>query len=189
MSEEQKQSPNSPEASSPEEVKPAAGGDGGNATASTTQMPPQAAVPQGGSSRGNVAGASAPSVGAPQKRSVGLRRIRMTISKVDIMSAVKLGFLLSVVFAFMVVIAMAIIWFVLDGIHVFSQLQGLLETLNSAALLEFMQYLEFGRWMSFAVIIAILDVVLLTALSAVGALVYNLISSLVGGLRISVTDE
>ncbi|PWF27734.1 hypothetical protein DD236_00195 [Ancrocorticia populi] len=113
----------------------------------------------------------------------------MTISKVDIMSAVKLGFLLSVVFAFMVVIAMAIIWFVLDGIHVFSQLQGLLETLNSAALLEFMQYLEFGRWMSFAVIIAILDVVLLTALSAVGALVYNLISSLVGGLRISVTDE
>ena len=105
------------------------------------------------------------------------------------MSAVKLGFLLSVVFAFMVVIAMAIIWFVLDGIHVFSQLQGLLETLNSAALLEFMQYLEFGRWMSFAVIIAILDVVLLTALSAVGALVYNLISSLVGGLRISVTDE
>ncbi|MGO1591737.1 MAG: DUF3566 domain-containing protein [Ancrocorticia sp.] len=126
---------------------------------------------------------------AAKKRQVGLRRIRMTISKVDILSAVKLGFLLSVVFAFMVVVAMAVIWFVLDGIHVFSQLQGLLETLNSAELLEFMQYLEFGRWMSFAVIIAILDVVLLTALTAIGALVYNLISSLVGGVRIAVTDE
>ena len=89
----------------------------------------------------------------------------------------------------MVVIAMAVIWFVLDGIHVFSQLQGLLETLNSAALLEYMQYLEFGRWMSFAVIVAILDIVLMTALSAVAAVVYNIISALVGGLRITVTDE
>ena len=89
----------------------------------------------------------------------------------------------------LIVVAMAVIWFVLDGIHVFSQMEGLLETLNSPQLLEFMQYLEFGRWMSFAVIIAILDVVLLTALSAIGALVYNLVSSLVGGLRISVTDE
>ena len=113
----------------------------------------------------------------------------MTISKVDPLAVLKLGFLISVVLGFMIVVAMAVVWFVLDGIHVFSQLEGLLETLNSAQLLEFMQYLEFGRWMSFAVIIAILDIVLLTALSAIGAFVYNIISSLVGGLRMTVTDE
>lgn len=123
------------------------------------------------------------------KQAVGIRQIRMTISRVDPLSVLKLGFLISVVIGFMVVVAMAIIWFVLDGIHVFSQLEGLLETLNSPQLLEFMQYLEFGRWMSFAVIIAILDVVLFTALSAIGAFVYNIISSLVGGLRMTVTDE
>lgn len=43
--------------------------------------------------------------------------------------------------------------------------------------------------MSFAVIVAILDIVLMTALSAVAAVVYNIISALVGGLRITVTDE
>ncbi len=123
------------------------------------------------------------------KQAVGIRQIRMTISKVDPLSVLKLGFLISVVLGFMIVVAMAVIWFVLDGIHVFSQMEGLLETLNSAQLLEFMQYLEFGRWMSFAVIIAILDIVLLTALSAIGAFVYNIISSLVGGLRMTVTDE
>ena len=212
MSEEQKQS-----ASSSQDATKAGGQFVGessdNAAASTTRIPLQHAAAEEAdvSSQPNVGGAfghneqsgdhpAGPSVApegsgkarpapAAQKRSVGLRRIRMTISKVDILSVIKLGFLLSVVFAFMVVIAMAVIWFVLDGIHVFSQLQGLLETLNSAAPLEYMQYLEFGRWMSFAVIIAILDVVLLTALSAIGALVYNLVSSLVGGLRISVTDE
>lgn len=135
---------------------------------------------------GNPAPAGKQSLG---KQSVGIRQIRMTISKVDPLSVLKLGFLISVVLGFMIVVAMAVIWFVLDGIHVFSQMEGLLETLNSPQLLEFMQYLEFGRWMSFAVIIAILDVVLLTALSAVGAFVYNIICSLVGGLRMTVTDE
>lgn len=128
---------------------------------------------------------------SPPRRSKPLvfARIKMTISKVDPLAALKLGFLISVVIGFMIVIAMAIIWFVLDGIHVFAEMQGLLETLNSAQLLEMMQYLEFGRWMSFAVIVAILDIVLMTALSAVAAVVYNIISALVGGLRITVTDE
>ena len=134
-----------------------------------------------------VAGAAAQP--AAKKQAVGIRQIKMTISKVDPLAALKLGFLISVVIGFMIVIAMAIIWFVLDGIHVFGEMEGLLQTLNSAQLLEMMQYLEFGRWMSFAVIVAILDIVLMTALSAVAAVVYNIISALVGGLRITVTDE
>ncbi len=138
-----------------------------------------------------LASAAAGAVPQPdaKKQAVGIRQIKMTISKIEPLAALKLGFLISVVIGFMIIIAMAIIWFVLDGIHVFGQMEGLLQTLNSAQLLEMMQYLEFGRWMSFAVIIAILDIVLMTALSAVAALVYNIISALVGGLRITVTDE
>ena len=137
----------------------------------------------------DVASAGAASQPDAKKQAVGIRQIKMTISKVDPLAALKLGFLISVVIGFMIVIAMAIIWFVLDGIHVFGEMEGLLQTLNSAQLLEMMQYLEFGRWMSFAVIVAILDIVLMTALSAVAAVVYNIISALVGGLRITVTDE
>ncbi len=153
----------------------------------TLEAQPQtgAGVAGGGASGGAAAAAQS----AAKKQAVGIRQIKMTISKVDPLAALKLGFLISVVIGFMIVIAMAIIWFVLDGIHVFAEMQGLLETLNSAQLLEMMQYLEFGRWMSFAVIVAILDIVLMTALSAVAALVYNIISALVGGLRITVTDE
>lgn len=138
-----------------------------------------------------LASAAAGAVPQPdaKKQAVGIRQIKMTISKIEPLAALKLGFLISVVIGFMIIIAMAIIWFVLDGIHVFGQMEGLLQTLNSAQLLEMMQYLEFGRWMSFAVIVAILDIVLMTALSAVAALVYNIISALVGGLRITVTDE
>ena len=123
------------------------------------------------------------------KQSVGIRRVKMTISKVDPLSALKIGFLTSVAVGIMIVVAMMILWFVLDSMKVFSQINNLLQTLNQPDLLRVGEYLEFGRWMSFAVIIAIIDVVLLTALAAVGALVYNLIASLVGGQRITVTDE
>ncbi len=49
--------------------------------------------------------------------------------------------------------------------------------------------MEFCRWMAFAVLVGISHIVLLTALSAIAALIYNLFAALVGGLRLTVTDE
>lgn len=142
------------------------------------------------------AGQKAPAKAAPRgvaeaaaKRSVGIRRVKMTIQKIEPLSILKIGFLLSVAMGIMIVVAMMILWFVLDAMHVFAQVNDLFETLNSEQLLQIAAYLSFGRWMSFAVIIAIIDVVLFTALSAVAALVYNLVAALVGGLHITVTDE
>ena len=113
----------------------------------------------------------------------------MTIQKIEPLSILKIGFLLSVAMGIMIVIAMLVLWLVLDAMHVFAQINDLFETLNSEQLLQIAAYLGFGRWMSFAVIIAIIDIVLFTALSAVVALVYNLVAALVGGLHITVTDE
>lgn len=123
------------------------------------------------------------------RQTVGIRRVKMTISKIDPFSALKLGFLVSVAIGLMIVIAMMLLWFALDGMGLFGQIDGFLTTLNQADLLRLGEYLKFGRWMSFSVIIAIIDIILLTALTAVGALVYNFIASLVGGLHITVTDE
>lgn len=146
--------------------------------------------------QGTSSGATAPAKAAPRgvaeaaaRRSVGIRRVKMTIQKIEPLSILKIGFLLSVAMGIMIVIAMMILWFVLDAMHVFAQINDLFETLNSEQLLQIAAYLGFGRWMSFAVIIAIIDIVLFTALSAVGALVYNLVAALVGGVHITVTDE
>ena len=141
---------------------------------------------------GKTAPANAASRGVSEgaaRRSVGIRRVKMTIQKIEPLSILKIGFLLSVAMGIMIVVAMFLLWLVLDAMHVFAQISDLFETLNSEQLLQFAAYLGFGRWMSFAVIIAIIDIVMMTALFAVGALVYNFIAALVGGLHITVTDE
>ncbi|MHB1989471.1 DUF3566 domain-containing protein [Actinotignum timonense] len=165
------------------------GAAGGPARATSGSAGPAA----GGAATGHRARAyprvSAPEGAAPAKQTVGIRRIRMTIAKVEPMSAMKIGFLLSVAIGVMIVIAMMLIWFVLDGMHVFSQMSDLFETLGNEELLRVGEYMEFGRWMAFAVLVGIIHIVLLTALSAIAALIYNLFAALVGGLRLTVTDE
>ncbi len=89
----------------------------------------------------------------------------------------------------MIVIATVILWNVLDAMHVFASIEELLNTLGSEAFLELLQYLEFGRVVSFATIIAVVDIVLFTLLGVLFALLYNAIALLVGGLHITVTDE
>lgn len=120
---------------------------------------------------------------------VGIRRVKMTISRVDPWSALKLSFLMSVAIGIMIVIATAVLWFVLDSMYVWSQIDGLLKTLNSEALLQLGQFMEFGRVLSFSVVVAVVEIILMTAFGALMALVYNLVAMLVGGLHVTVTDE
>lgn len=123
------------------------------------------------------------------KRMVGIRRVRMTISRVDPWSALKLSFLLSVALGAMIVIASIVLWFVLDAMHVWSQVDELLVTLNSEPLLKLGQFMEFGRVVSFSVVVGVIEIVLFTALGTILALLYNVVAMLVGGLHITVTDE
>ncbi|WP_182174739.1 DUF3566 domain-containing protein [Flaviflexus equikiangi] len=113
----------------------------------------------------------------------------MTISRIDPWSALKVSFLLAVGIGVMTVISTVVVWNVLDAMNVFASIRDLLETLGSAPLLELIQYLEFGRVVSFSIIVAVIDIVLLTFLGAIIAVLYNLIAMLVGGTHITITDE
>ncbi|MGV4301552.1 DUF3566 domain-containing protein [Trueperella pyogenes] len=120
---------------------------------------------------------------------VDIRRVRMTISRVDPLSALKLSFLISVGVGIMIVVAAILLWFTLDAMHVWARIEELLVTLNSAPLLELGQFMQFGRVVSFAVVVGVIEVVLMTALGTITALLYNVVAMLVGGLYITVTDE
>jgi hypothetical protein len=131
---------------------------------------------------GGAARTGRPVVGGP-------RRVRLSISRIDPWSAMKLSFLLSVALGIMIVIAAALVWFVLDSMHVFADIEDLLVSIGSESFLQLMDYVKFDRVMSFATIVGVVDILLLTALGTIGAFLYNIVAALVGGLHLTLTDD
>jgi len=101
----------------------------------------------------------------------------------------KLAFLLSVAIGIATVVAAATLWTVLDGMGVFTRVNGMLTEIIGSSEFSLFDYVGFGRIVSLATVVAVVNVVLLTAISTLGAFLYNIASSLVGGLRLTLTDD
>ena len=185
---------------------------GGSAPATeapATEAPPTAVPRPRGATEGvtsafrsalNAVAAGAPRRGEDQhlpsagltggSNAAGPRRVRLAVSRIDPWSVMKLGFLLSIAIGIMTVVSTAVLWFVLDGMHVFSSInKTVTEVVGTESFINILKYVEFGRVISLAVLIAVINVVLLTALATIGAFLYNIVAALVGGIHLTLTDE
>jgi len=121
----------------------------------------------------------------------GPRKVRLTLSRVDAWSVAKMGFLVSVAIGIAFVVMIAVLWMILDGMGVFTDLDRTVRTVlgESGAKFDLMNFVGFGRVLSLATVIGVIDVFLLTALSTLGAFLYNICSALVGGVQVTLTDD
>ena len=119
-----------------------------------------------------------------------VRRARLLVSKVDPWSVLKMAFLLSVALGIVTVVAAIVLWTVLDLTGIFDQVDSLLGTLagSEGGGFELKKVASLGQVASFATIIAVINVVLLTALSMLSAVLYNIAATLVGGIGVTLTD-
>ena len=124
-----------------------------------------------------------PAPGAP-------RRVRLLVSRVDPWSVMKLSFLLSVAIGIAMVVAAGVLWTVLDGMGVFTDVNDLVaKIMGSSGAFDINDYVGFGKVLSIGTVLAVVNVVLLTALSTLGAFLYNIAASLVGGLHLTLSDD
>jgi Transmembrane domain of unknown function (DUF3566) len=120
------------------------------------------------------------------------RRVKLSVSRVDPWTVMKLSFLLSVAVGIAGVVMVVALWTILSGMGVFTDMnrtvESVLNTTNGAKF-DLMNYIGLGRVVSLSIVIAVIDVILITAISTLGAFLYNVCSSLVGGLQITLTDD
>ena len=140
------------------------------------------------------ADASASSKGSKKgkKTVAGPRRVRLSLTRINPLSVMKVSFLLSVAAGIMLVVATAFVWFMLDAMHVFSTIRDLTGTVmdsKSNAYTALLEYLKLSRAISMATIIAVINIILTTALSTIGALLYNVTAAFVGGVHLTLADE
>ncbi|EFL93488.1 MULTISPECIES: DUF3566 domain-containing protein [Mobiluncus] len=118
-----------------------------------------------------------------------VRRVKLILSRVNPLSAMKIGFLVAVAMSIVMLVAAIVLWLVLDMLHVFSSMQGFLQALSATALVNLVDALTFSRTIALVAIFGVLQIIILTVLSWLAAVIYNLIARMVGGLHVVMTDD
>jgi Transmembrane domain of unknown function (DUF3566) len=177
-----------------------AGGEASAATAPTTPVPvnrsaPRPATPPAaGPAPASSSGAGATAAGAAPRqapRPAAARRVRLTVSRVDPWSAMKISFLLSVALGIAGVVMVFVLWTILAGMGVFDQINGIIGQVvqDGQQSFDIMDFIGLGRVVSLSIVIAVIDVILVTAISTLAAFLYNVSSALVGGVQLTLTDD
>ncbi len=120
------------------------------------------------------------------------RRVRLTLTRINPLSVMKVAFLLSVALGIAGVVVMAVIWMMLNGMGVFSSINDALNefpTSPAGQRLSIAEYLGFGRVLSMSVVFGFINIILMTAMATLMAFIYNLCAALVGGLTFTLSDD
>lgn len=119
------------------------------------------------------------------------RRARLYVTRVDPWSVTKAAFLLALAVGIVIVVAVAIVWWLLDAAGVFVTISRTLDEIIGSATTGFdlMAVLDFSRVMGVAIVIASVEVVLVSVLATIFALLYNLTVGLTGGIEVILSDE
>jgi len=118
-----------------------------------------------------------------------VRKARLLVSKVEPFSVLKLAFLLSVAFGVITVVAAVGIWALLDLMGTFDAFNQLIQDAMAEGGFDLRQSMSLGQVASYATIIAVVNVVVISIVSMLGAVLYNIAASLVGGVGVTLTDD
>ena len=120
-----------------------------------------------------------------------VRKARLLVSKIDPWSVLKMAFLLSVALGIVTVVGAVVLWTTMDLTGIFGRVNDLMAQVlgSEGGALTVQQLIPLGQVASVATIIAVVNVVLLTALSMLAAVLYTISSTLVGGIGVTLTDD
>jgi hypothetical protein len=120
------------------------------------------------------------------------RKARLRVAKADPWSVMKVSFLLSIALGICTVVAAAVLWMVMDAMGVFSTVGGTISEAtgsNESNGFDLQSFLSLPRVLIFTSVIAVIDVVLATALATLGAFIYNLSAGFVGGVELTLAED
>ena len=121
----------------------------------------------------------------------GPRKARLYVSRIDPWSIFKAAFMLALALGIVIVVAVAMLWWVLDYAGVFVTVSSSINDVVGSATANFdlVSLLDFSRVMGVAVVVAAVEVVLVSITATLFAFIYNLSVGLTGGIEVVLTDQ
>jgi hypothetical protein len=162
----------------------------GSGSADATGPVGPATRPSGPTTRKTATGTASKASAKPRAR--GTRRARLRLVHLDPWSVMKTSFLLSIAFGIVVVVAVFVVWSVLGAAGVWDSINKTVADLvggDQAQSFDVQNYVGMSRVMGFTMIVAVVDVILVTAISTLGAFLYNLSAALLGGVEVTLAED
>jgi Transmembrane domain of unknown function (DUF3566) len=163
-------------------------------SAKTSAPPPRTpAVSVGPAKSPGGAGGAAPAAGPRPKGSAkrSARQAHLTVARVEPWSVTKLSFIVSLVAFVILFVAVAVIYGTLSALGVFTSLQHVVQSVTSSQDsngVNAAKWFTASRVLSWTAILGVVNIVLITAMSTIGAVVYNLTSRLIGGVEVTLRE-
>lgn len=123
------------------------------------------------------------------QRQVATKQVRLKLVYIDFWSAVKFSFLVAVCLGVILIVATLLLWIVLNSTGIFGSLDGILRDILGQPEFSIASSLSLAQVGLFALVVAILNIVVGTALGAIAALLYNFSVRLTGGLLVGFTNN
>lgn len=102
----------------------------------------------------------------------------------------KMAFLLSLAIAIAMLVATLVLWLVLQATGVMGNIESTLSEIAGAESADqLLALVGLGRVMATTFVLALVNIVLMTALSTLFAFLYNIGASIVGGFHLTLTDD
>jgi hypothetical protein len=128
-----------------------------------------------------------PKVGkAPQAR-----RANLVIARLEPWSVMKFSFLMSLVAWVVLFVAVALLYYALSGLGVFAAIQRTLSSVTSSQSsggVNLAAWTSASRVLGYTMLAGAVDIVLITVLSTIGAMIYNLVTHLGGGIEVTLKE-
>ncbi|MCO6559077.1 MAG: DUF3566 domain-containing protein [Bifidobacterium sp.] len=125
-----------------------------------------------------------------RKRTPRARRMSLSLTRVDAWSVAKVTLLLSVAFGIIQIVAVALIWALLNVVGVFDQVTQIVSSTGlDTGGFNLASIFSLGTVLSAVTMLSIVEVVVATLFAVIIAALYNVISQLVGGVHITLGDD
>ena len=133
---------------------------------------------------------------SPKVKSSSLRRTRkarLRLSRVDPWSVMKTSFLFSIAFGIMFWIATSVLWYVITSSGLFDAINAAIVNIISnpgnTEAFRIEDYVNGNKVLGIAALLAVINVVISTALGTLAAFLYNLSANILGGLELTLAED
>ena len=117
-----------------------------------------------------------------------VKQVRLNLVYIDLWSAVKMSSLVSTAVAISVFLSVILTWLLLNTVGVIGALEGVIGDILGEGGGALLALLDFRQVALLGFVGALINLVSLTVLGSLGALLYNLIARTTGGLSVGFTN-